>query len=127
MFHFGNWSQIDCDCCQYIRNDGNIYEMIQLVWLDTTEEDRQRGYHEYCVVNGTIDLNDYYEEEIECYISSYGYTMDSLKDEYGDDAMWSIIAECILEEEIIRDGCIVQCADSFEEAKEIIEKFIEEQ
>ena len=43
---FTKWDCIDSDCCQYIRSDGNIYEMIQAVWLDTTEEDRANGAHE---------------------------------------------------------------------------------
>lgn len=125
MFHFGPWSQTDCDCYQHIRNDGNIYEMIQTVWLDTTQEDKAQGHHEYCIVKGSIDLDDYSEKEMEDCISSYGYTMDSLRQEYGND-MWGIIAECILEEEIIRDSYIVDCVDSFEEAKEIINKIIKE-
>jgi hypothetical protein len=49
--------------------------------------------------------------------------MQSLREEYGD-AMDSIIAECILEEESLRDSCIVDAANSFAEAKEKIEKFI---
>mgnify|MGYP003307461576 CR=1 FL=1 len=38
--------------------------MIQTVWLDTTEEDKRKGFHEYCVVTGSIDLDDYSEEEL---------------------------------------------------------------
>lgn len=126
MFHFGPWSQTDCDCCQYIRNDGNIYEMIQTIWLDTTKEDKRKGFHEYCVVTGSIDLDDYSEEEMEGYVAAYDYTLNGLREEYGDD-MWSIVAECILEEEIMRDSCVVADADSFEEAKKIIENIIQEQ
>ena len=126
MFHFGPWSQTDCDCCQHIRNDGNIYEMIQTVWLDTTEEDKRKGFHEYCVVTGSIDLDDYSEEEMGGYVATYDYTLNGLREEYGDD-MWGIVAECILEEEIIRDSCVVADADSFEEAKKIIENIIQEQ
>ena len=83
---FTPWSCIDSDCCQYIRNDGNKYEMIQAVWLDTTEEDREKGFHEYCVVRIEIDLNDYSDEERSCYISSYGYTLENIVEEYGDGA-----------------------------------------
>jgi hypothetical protein len=120
---FGPWYETDSDCCQHMRNYENSYEMIQAIWLDTTREDRARGLQEYCVCRGEIDLSDFSEEEIEGYISSYGYTMESLKEEYGDD-MWSIVAECILEEEIMRDSCVVADADSFKEAKEIINKII---
>ena len=116
---FGPWYETDSDCAQHMRNDGAVYEMIQAVWLDTTREDRARGLHEYCVVRGYIDLKDYSEEEMECYIHSYGYTLDSLKAEYGND-MWDIVAECILEESICCDSCVVANADSFEEVKKII-------
>lgn len=120
---FGPWYEYDSDCCQYVRNDEAVYEMIQAVWLDTTREDRARGLHEYCVVQGDIDIKDYSEEEMECYIHSYGYTLDSLKAEYGND-MWGIIAECILEESICCDSCVVANADSFDEARKIIKKII---
>ena len=122
---FTPWSCTDSDCCQYIRNDGNKYEMIQAVWLDTTEEDREKGFHEYCIVRIDINLNDYSDEEKLCYISSYGYTIESVIEEYGDDAD-SIIAECIMEDESLSDAYVIDDADSFEEAKEKIEKIIEE-
>lgn len=122
---FTPWSCTDSDCCQYIRNDGNKYEMIQAVWLDTTEEDREKGFHEYCIVRIDINLNDYSDEEKLCYISSYGYTLESVIEEYGDDAD-SIIAECIMEDESLSDAYVIDDADSFEEAKEKIEKIIEE-
>lgn len=117
------WSLTDNDCCQHIRQNGSEYEMIQAVWLDTTGEDRAKGLHEYVIVNLTIDLDDYDEDAKEMYISSYGYTLASLSAEYGD-AMDSIIAECILEEESLRDSCIIDVANSFEEAKAKIQKFI---
>lgn len=117
------WSLTDNDCCQYIRQSGSKYEMIQAVWLDTTSEDRAKGLHEYVIVNLTIDLDDYDEDAKEMYISSYGYTLASLSAEYGD-AMDSIIAECILEEESLRDSCIIDEAHTFAEAKEKIQKFI---
>lgn len=117
---FTPWYETDCDCYQHMRNDGTVYEMIQAIWLDTTSEDKARGLHEYCVCQGEIDLNDFSEEEMESYISSYGYMMEDLREEYGDD-MWGIVAECILEEYISRDSCIIADADSFEEAKKIID------
>jgi hypothetical protein len=117
---FTPWYETDNDCYQHMRNDGTIYEMIQAIWLDTTREDRARGLHEYCVCQGEIDLNDFSEEEMESYISSYGYTMYGLREEYGDD-MWGIVAECILEEVIMCDGCVIADADSFEDAKKIID------
>ena len=123
---FCNWYETDPDCCQYIRSDGNRYEMIQCVWLDTTEEDRSKGLHEYCIVRIEIDLDDYSDEEKLGYISSYGYTLESIVEKYGDSAD-SIIAECIMEEESLSDAYVVDDADSSEEAKEKIEKIIKEE
>ena len=122
---FTPWSCTDSDCCQYIRNDGNKYEMIQAVWLDTTEEDREKGFHEYCIVRIEIDLNDYSDEEKLCYISSYGYTLESIVEEYGDGAD-GIIAECIMEDESLNDAYVIDDVDSFDEAKAKIEKIIKE-
>lgn len=118
-----DWYETDPDCYQHMRNNGNTYEMIQAVWLDTTEEDRTRGLHEYCICQGEIDLDDFSEKEMESYISAYGYTMEILRREYEED-MWGVIAECILEEYIMHDSCVVADADSFEEAKKIIENII---
>ena len=120
---FTPWSCIDSDWCQYIRNDGNKYEMIQAVWLDTTEEDREKGFHEYCIVRIEIDLNDYSDEERLCYISSYGYTLKNIVEEYGDGAD-GIIAECIMEDESLSDAYVIDDADSFDEAEAKIEKII---
>ena len=122
---FTPWFCTDSDCCQYVRNDGNKYEMIQAVWLDTTEEDREKGFHEYCIVRIEIDLDDYSDEEKEIHISSYGYTLESVTKEYAEAAN-DIIAECIMEDEILSDAYVIDEADSFEEAKEKIEKIIKE-
>lgn len=120
---FTKWDCVDADCCQYIRNDGNIYEMIQAVWLDTTGEDRANGAHEYCIVRIGINLNDYSDEEKEIHISSYGYTLESISEQYGADADF-IIAECIMEDESLSDTYVIDDADSFEEAKKKIEEII---
>lgn len=122
---FTPWFCTDSDCCQYIRNDGNKYEMIQAVWLDTTDEDREKGFHEYCIVRIEIDLDDYSDKERLCYISSYGYTLEGVVEEYGDGAD-GIIAECIMEDESLSDAYVIDDADSFEEAKAKIEKIIKE-
>ena len=122
---FTPWSCTDTDCCQYIRNDGNKYEMIQAIWLDTTEEDREKGFHEYCIVRIEIDLDDYSDEERSYYISSYGYTLEGVVEEYGDGAD-GIIAECIMEDESLSDAYVIDDADSFDEAKAKIEKIIKE-
>lgn len=122
---FTPWYETDSDCCQYIRNDGNKYEMVQCIWLDTTEEDIKNGAHEYCIVRIGIDLDDYSDEEKEMHISSYGYTLESVVAEY-EDAANDIIAECIMENESLSDAYAIDNADSFEEAKEKIKKIIKE-
>ena len=122
---FTPWYETDPDCAQYMHNDGSIYEMIQAVWLDTTEDDIALGYHKYCIVRMQIDLNDYYEEEREWYIDTYGYTLEDLHFGYDDnDAVNSIVAECILETDILNDAYVIADADSFAEAKEKILKII---
>lgn len=120
---FSPWYETDPGCCQHIRKDESVYEMIQAIWLDRTEEDIEQGYHEYCICKGEIDLNSYEDDDVLSAIHSYGYSIVSLLETYGDTAP-SIIAECILEEEIMRDSCVIADADTFEEAKEIIEKII---
>lgn len=120
---FTEWNCTDSDCCQYIRHDGNAYEMIQAVWLYTAEDDIANGMHEYCIVRIEINLDDYWNEEKETYICSYGYTLESIVEEYGSGADL-IIAECIMETEILCDECVVDDADSFTEAKEKIEEII---
>lgn len=117
------WDCTDSDCCQYIRRNGDVYEMIQAVWLDTTEEDRAHGAHEYCIVRIGINLNDYSDEEKEIHISSYGYTLESISEQYGADADL-IIAECIMEDESLSDAYVIDDADSFEEVKEKIEEIV---
>lgn len=120
---FTPWYETDSDCAQYIRHDGSMYEMIQAVWLDTTEDDIANGLHEYCIVRIRIDLDDYSDEEKEIHIHSYGYTLESVVEEYGDDAD-SIIAECIMEDESLNDAYVIDDADSFEEAKKKIKAII---
>ena len=120
---YSSWHATDPDCCQHMRCDGNRYEMIQCVWLDMTEEDRVAGRHEYCVVRLDIDLDDYTDEEKELYLSAYGYTLQSVTEEYGDGANF-IVAECILEEDILCDPCVIADADSFDEAQDAIMKYM---
>ena len=120
---FTPWYETDSDCAQYIRHDGSMYEMIQTVWLDTTEDDIANGLHEYCIVRIRINLDDYSDEEKEIYIHSYGYTLESVVEEYGDDADL-IIAECIMEDESLSDAYVIDDADSFEEAKRKIEEIV---
>ena len=122
---FGPWYIADDDCCQHMRKNGKKYEMIQAVWLDTTEEDIKQGRHEYVILNATIDLDDMTIDEVMCAVATYGYTIGGLVEEYGYESAMDLIAECVLEEEIMRDCYAIDDADSFEEVKEKIEKYIQ--
>lgn len=123
---FGKWDLIDSDCGQHIRKDGKQYEMIQYCWLDTTEEDKAKGLHEYVIVKTELNIDDITDDDVIGAIGSYGYTIISLIERYGNAAI-DIIAECIMEEEILRDANIIDDADSIEEAEEKVKKYIEEE
>lgn len=120
---FTKWSLMDSDCMQYMRHDGTLYEMIQYIWLDTTEEDRAKGLHEYVICKAEVDVLDLDDEDVLCAISSYGYTIISLLQEYGDAAL-DMIAECYLEEIIGRDYNILCTADSKEDAERKVMKYM---
>ena len=111
-------------CCQHMRKDGLNYEMIQLVWLDTTEEDLARGLHEYVVVKDEVHLQDEdTANKIIDAIDCYGYTVPFLIKEYGHDAN-DIIAECLLEDSILCDANIIGEFDTEKEAEQFIVDYI---
>lgn len=94
------WKCTDWDCCQYIRKNGNTFEMIQAISADDIcEADKS----EYIVVRTMIDLNDYLEEEKSEYVSMY------YSDEEAEKLDEDLIAECILEQEIISGDNAVFC------------------
>ena len=114
----------DDNCCQHMRKNGLNYEMIQLVWLDTTEEDLARGLHEYVVVKDEVHLQDEdTADKIVDAISCYGYTVPFLIKEYGHDAN-DIIAECLLEDSILNDANIIGEFDTEKEAEQFIVDYI---
>lgn len=121
---FEPWYETDLDCCQHIRKNKSIYEMVQCVWLPTTNEDKENDLYEYVIVKGIIDLNDYSEEEKFDVVRAYGYVEEEIFDFYGLDGGNDLIAECILEESILCDSCIIGYANSFEEAEEKIKQYI---
>ena len=67
-----NWALTDSDCYQHIRCVNGVYELVQFVWLDTTEQEKNDGLYEYCIVNATCNLNDYSEKDIVEYIKHRG-------------------------------------------------------
>lgn len=113
---WSKWECTDSDCCQYMRRDGKLFEMIEMVWLDTTEEDIEEGNHPYIVVQEIIDLNDYSEEEIKGYLAPYQLSFEGQDD-------WTI-AECILEEVILNNWCIANAFYTSEDAERYIKEVI---
>lgn len=120
---FGKWYSTDNDCAQYMRKDSTLYEMIQYVWLDATEEDKAKGLHEYVICKTEVDIKNLSDEDILCAISSYGYTIVYLIEEYGDAAN-DMIAEFYMEEEIAKDCNILCEADSREDAERKVLKYV---
>lgn len=102
---WSKWYMTDDGCCQHMRKDGLNYEMIQLVWLDTTEEDLARGLHEYVVVKDEVHLQD---ED----------TANKIID------VNDIIAECLLEDSILCDANIIGEFDTEKEAEQFIKDYI---
>ena len=120
------WTCIDLDR-QYMRCDGDWFEMIQITWLDTTKEDRLEGEHEYCIERGSIHLSNYSEDEQESAIAVHGYTLDELRRECRQEVVEQLIVEWILEDAISCDACIIGEADSFEEAQRFVKELIEKE
>ena len=123
---FGPWYETDNDCCQYMCKDERKYKMVQAVWLDRTAEDIEAGRHEYCIVAMEMDLDDYSDDDVLGAIGTYNYTIVSLIEAYGENAI-DIIAECIMEEEILKDAYVIDDADSFKEAEDKIKQYIKEE
>lgn len=120
-----SWECTDNDSVQYQRKTGSVYEMIQAIWLDTTKKDLENGLNPYIVVTDAVDMDSLSGEDIEIAIASYGYTVTSLINEYGDAAI-DIVAECYLEDSSCEDGNIIYEAKNFEDAKNYIEKYIKQ-
>ena len=119
-----NWYLTDNDCSQYMRDDGTTYEMIESIWLDTTSKDKENGLHEYAVAKVSVNMDDLYMEEAECYVAPYGFTVKELFDTYTENEARALIAECVLEEDAYSDTYIIAEFDTFEEAEEFIKNYV---
>jgi hypothetical protein len=125
------WFCTDPDCMQYCKKiSGTEYKFIQAVWLDTCGDDKRAENAKdesdnYTVCTGYIDLDLYSDDDKEGSIWSYGYTMDYVKETYGNDAN-QIIAECLFEDECLTDSNSISGIVSWDDAKKIIEKYMEE-
>ena len=113
---------IETDDGQWMRDNGNNeYEMVQITYVNLTENDRAAVEHEYVICHVSANMDDWSEEDIENCLEPYGYMTDSIREIYGDDA-GRIIAECYLEDNMWSSGCSIGEADSYDEAAKIAEK-----
>ena len=94
------WTCTDPDTQQYGRYLGDrVYEFKELNPIYTSGIDPYAAK----LIELEVDLKEYTEEDILSIIVSYGYTLGSMNNDYGDGpygADW-IIAECIFEFESV--------------------------
>lgn len=125
-----NWFCTDSDCLQHCKKESEtVFSFIQAVWLDACGDDERAvnardDSDNYAVCTGYIDLDLYPLEDQAGSISSYGYTMETVKEIYGDEAN-QIIAECLFEDDCLYDGHSIAGVVSWEDAKEVIKKYID--
>lgn len=121
MMENKGWTLTDYDCLQYCKQYSDTeFSFIQAVWLDGDDNSDS-----YAVCAGYIDLNLYATEDIESAIAAYDYTMESVKEIY-DDAANQIIAECLFETDCLYDCCSIAGVIPWEDAAQIIYKYINE-
>ena len=127
-----NWFCTDPDCMQYCKQVNDTeFHFVQAVWLDTcsgdtTAENAKDETDNYVVCSGYIDLDCYSEEDVNCALSSYDYTLESANKIFGDDAN-QIIAECLFEDECLTDGNSISVVVSWDDAEKIIQNYIKEE
>lgn len=126
------WFCTDPDCMQYCKKiNEEVFRFIQTVWLDTCGDDiravnAKDDSDNYAVCADIIDLDLYDEDDILGSIGSYGYnSIAFLQKEYGDAAN-QIIAECIFETECLYDHSSIAGVVSWDDAEQIIQKYIDE-
>lgn len=119
-----DWNLMDNDSLQYMRKTSQThFDMIQCCWLPTDEDDIAKGLHEYVVVTGGIDLDELSYEEMLDAVAMYGYKESDYL-EWEEDARASMVAECILEEDLMSDEYTIAAFNSFPETKDFVEKYI---
>lgn len=123
----------ETDSLQWCKQIDNYrYKFCQIIWLDTTSEDKHAKnavdeFDNHCVVAAFIDLMEYDLEDVEKYIAAYGYkNVDDIVDRYLDAAN-QIIAECIFEEKCWSDPYVISKEIlSQKDAEEFAKKWMEE-
>ena len=125
------WFCIDNDCLQYCKKESDTkFNFIQAVWLDTCSDDERaknaKDEHDnYAVCSANIDLDSYSDNDKECSLAPYGYTLESVNEIYSE-ADNQIIAECLFEDNCLYDSYSISGVISMADAKEIIQKYIDE-
>lgn len=115
------WTCTDPDSFRHCKkNENGKYNFIERVWLDITSEDKGYPDKNYTVKSAFLDLLDYNEEEREIGICGYYDSLETLYENYGDEAE-DIIAECIFEE-MTDDSAITYGMMTREEAEDFILK-----
>lgn len=110
-----DWVLTDDDCFQYMKVNGNTYNFIQMVWLDTTAEDKQNGVPEYIVIQDEFDFNSIEQDEIDLLMSLYCYDKQQEND---------IIAECYFETFCLKGSNIIGEFHTKKEVKQFIQEYI---
>lgn len=124
------WFCTDPDCMQHCRKvTETAFELIQAVWLDTCGDDpkaknRINDADNFAVCVGFVDLVLCDEKDIEGIISSYGYSIKSAHDIYGESAN-QIIAECLFENGCLHNGNSIAGVVSWDDAEKVIQKYID--
>ena len=132
------WWLTDDDCYQWMtkfKENPSEYKMIQTVWFDVTQQDKENGVLEYCVVAGYADTKDFTPNDIDCALAGYGYSMityDPLRIKCGDgsehemigEEAWDMVAECYLEDSILLNSCIVFESDDYDECRRFVDEYI---
>lgn len=126
-----NWFCTDPDCLQYCKKVNDTeFKLIQAVWLDTCSDDTRvenakDNSDNYAVCADFIKLDLFSDEEKEIFLDSYGHTLKSVKENYGDDSN-QIIAEYIFEEGCLYDSSSIAGIVSWDDAEKVIQKYIDE-
>lgn len=124
------WFCTDPDCMQYCQKISETeFRFIQAVWLDTCGDDpRAKNAKDesdnYAVCADYIDFDLYSDNDIECSLASYGYTLESAEEIYGN-CVNQIIAECLFEDNCLYNSSSISDVVSWDDAEKIIQNYID--
>lgn len=121
--NINEWYETDGDCLQHCKDLGDrCYHFIEAVWLDSDNG------NEYAIVESVVDLKDFSLNDIECAVSSYYGSIAEMEQSYNMPfgQLDQLIAECYFEESCIGDSNSLGGTYTWDEAKEVIKRFMEE-